>query len=156
LQSYAGGVYLMKADGQVVFDADEAAALLATADPIDAQLSGMVRAMMPASRGQSPTNPSRRSRKRLEVLTTARALALALMVPRLGTREAARELLRWDQELEAPGRNWRGGELASRYRHEALVTTESDDLDADETALLRSAGRVWRALGVYAGSVKRS
>jgi len=156
LQSYAGGVYLMKADGQVVFDADEAAALLATDDPIDAQLSRMVRAMMPASRGQSPADPERRSRKRLEVPTAARALALALLVPRLGTRAAARELFRWDQQLDTPDRNRRGGELASRRGNEPPRDTEPDDLDADEAALLRSAGRVWHALGVYVGSVERS
>lgn len=153
LQSFAGGVYVVKADGRVVLDADEAAALLATGDPIDAQLSGMVRAMMPASRGQSPANPAWRSRKRLEVPTAARALALALLVPSLGTRAAARELFRWDQQLDTPDRNRRAGELASRPENEPLRDTEPDNLDADEAALLRSARRVWRALGVFVGPV---
>lgn len=85
-----------------------------------------------------------------------RARALALMVPRLGAREATRELLRWDQRLEAPGRSVRGGELASKYCEGALVDAEPDDLDAEETALLRSARRVWQALGIDDDNVSRS
>jgi hypothetical protein len=155
LLMYAGGWYVATADGRVVYDADEAAGLLKRHGATEGETARQVRRLMPTSRGQSPADPERRSRKRREVATTARALALALMVPTLGAREAARELLRWDQRLEAPGRSVRGGELASRYGDEALVDTEPDDLDAEETALLRSARRVWQALGIDVERVSR-
>ena len=45
--------------------------------------------------------------------------------------------------------------MASRYGDEALVDTEPDDLDAEETALLRSARRVWQALGIDVERVSR-
>jgi hypothetical protein len=150
---YAGGLYVATRDGRIVQDRDEAMDLPVVDDPTEGEMARMVRRFMPTSRGPSPVDPTRRSRKRREVPTTARALALALMVPRLGAREATRELLRWDQRLEAPGRSVRGGELASKYGEQvlgdqALVDTEPDDLDAEETALLRSARRVWQALGI--------
>jgi len=155
---YAGGLYVATGDGRIVQDADEAMDMLKGDDPTEGGMARLFRRLMPISRGPSPVDPARRSRKRREVPTTARALALALLVPRLGEREATRELLRWDQRLEAPGRSVRGGELASRYGYgnQALVDTEPDDLDAEETALLRSARRVWRALGIDVEGVSRS
>ncbi len=136
--SDAGGAYMDVGDRRVR-DSFIAARTLDPSDRTEVEIVRLIEALMPRSRGQSPTHPGRSSHKRREAVSTARALALALLVPRLGVRPAARELLRWDHELEAPDRNVRGGELAHRDADHPLEEMESYALDAAETAVLRSA-----------------
>jgi hypothetical protein len=126
----SGGGFVRDRDGRIVRDRRRAAWILR--DLPDLRRFALALFAEPAPTG----------RKRRKSWTIARGLLLADLQPVLGQRPAARRLLAWEDELEAPWRIPGVARLVSRFEAGGeLSAKERQTLRRAEQTMIRSCGR---------------